>query len=139
MSSTPLLEQAGDPACVAGSLTRRYITASLLISRLQAQPRQGQLTKLLQAYGRLIKTLFVPPYLHDHALCWRGHAYLNKGEKLHDLWKFLFFATVTATVLPGHHEKVQGEPRIAIWTRDCSVMVDERQRICSTPTRDGWY
>jgi len=69
------------------------VTASLLISRLQAHPRQGQLTKLLQEYGRLIKTLFVLRYLHDEALRRRVHAQLNKGEKLHDLRKFLFFAS----------------------------------------------
>ena len=48
---------------MAGSLKRGYVTASLLISRLQAYPRQGQLTKLLQEYGRLIKTIFVLRYL----------------------------------------------------------------------------
>jgi TnpA family transposase len=89
---TRLLERWDDLACVAGSLTRGYVTASLLISRLQAYPRQGQLTKLLQEYGRLITTLFVLRYLQDQALRRRVHAQLNKGEKLHDLRKFLFFA-----------------------------------------------
>jgi TnpA family transposase len=86
------LERWDDLVRVAGSLKRGYVTASLLISRLQAYPRQGQLTKLLQEYGRLIKTLFVLRYLHDAALRRRVHAQLNKGEKLHDLRKFLFFA-----------------------------------------------
>ncbi len=89
---TRLLERWDDLARVAGSLKRGYVTASLLISRLQAYPRQGQLTKLLQEYGRLIKTLFVLRYLQDQALRQRVHAQLNKGEKLHDLRKFLFFA-----------------------------------------------
>ena len=89
---TRLLERWDDLARVAGSLTRGYVTASLLISRLQAYPRQGQLTKVLQEYGRLIKTLFIIRYLHDEALRRRVHAQLNKGEKLHDLRKFLFFA-----------------------------------------------
>jgi len=87
-----LLDQWDDLARVAGSLKRGYVTASLLISRLQAYPRQSQLTKLLQEYGRLVKTLFVLRYLHDHALRQRIRAQLNKGEKLHDLRKFLFFA-----------------------------------------------
>jgi TnpA family transposase len=86
------LERWDDLVRVAGSLKRGYVTASLLISRLQAYSRQGQLTKLLQEYGRLIKTLFVLRYLHDAALRRRVHAQLNKGEKLHDLRKFLFFA-----------------------------------------------
>src|SRR5712691_9417618 len=87
-----LLEKWDDLARVAGSLKRGYGTASLLISRLQAYPRQGQLTKLLQEYGRLVKTIFVLRYLEDEALRRRVHAQLNKGEKLHDLRKFLFFA-----------------------------------------------
>jgi TnpA family transposase len=87
-----LLEGWDDLARVAGSLKRGYVTASLLISRLQAYPRQGQLTKLLQEYGRLIKTIFVLRYLKDEALRQRVHTQLNKGEKLHDLRKFLFFA-----------------------------------------------
>jgi TnpA family transposase len=89
---TRLLARWDDLARVAGSLKRGYVTASLLISRLQAYPRQGQLTKLLQEYGRLVKTLFVLRYLHDDALRRRVHGQLNKGEKLHDLRKFLFFA-----------------------------------------------
>lgn len=89
---TRLLEGWDDLARVTGSLKRGYVTASLLISRLQAYPRQGQLTKLLQEYGRLIKTIFVLRYLEDEALRRRVHTQLNKGEKLHDLRKFLFFA-----------------------------------------------
>lgn len=89
---TRLVEGWDDLARVAGSLKRGYVTASLLISRLQAYPRQGQLTKLLQEYGRLIKTIFVLRYLEDEALRRRVHTQLNKGEKLHDLRKFLFFA-----------------------------------------------
>ena len=87
-----LLEKWDDLARVAGSLNRGYVTASLLISRLQAYPRQGQLPKLLQEYGRLVKTIFVLRYLEDEALRRRVHAQLNKGEKLHELRKFLFFA-----------------------------------------------
>jgi TnpA family transposase len=75
-----LLERWDDLARVAGSLKRGYVTASLLISRLQAYPRQGQLTKLLQEYGRLVKTLFVLRYLPDHALRQRIRAQLNKAR-----------------------------------------------------------
>jgi TnpA family transposase len=77
---------------VAGSPTRGYVTASLLISRLQAYPRQGQLTKRLREYERLIKTLFALRSRHDEALRRRWHAQLNKGKTRHDLRKFLCFA-----------------------------------------------
>lgn len=89
---TRLLARWDDLARVAGSLKRGYVTASLLISRLQAYPRQGQLPRLLQEYGRLVKTIFVLRYLADGALRHRLRAQLNKGEKRHDLRNFLFFA-----------------------------------------------
>lgn len=44
---------------VAGSLKLGWVTASLLISRLQASPRQSALARALQEYGRVVKTLFV--------------------------------------------------------------------------------
>jgi TnpA family transposase len=98
---TRLLERWDDLVRVAGALIRGYVTASLLISRLQAYPRQGQLTKLLQEYGRLIKTLFVLRCLQDQALRRRVHAQLNNGEKLHDLRKFLFFGPKLAKLSYG--------------------------------------
>jgi len=103
---TRLLARWDDLARVAGSLKRGYVTASLLISRLQAYPRQGQLTRLLQEYGRLVKTIFVLRYLEDGALRHRIRAQLNKGEKLHDLRKFLFFAREGMVSQP--HEEGQG-------------------------------
>ena len=48
---------------VAGSLKRGWVTASLLISRLQSYRRQNALTRALQEYGRLIKTIFILRYL----------------------------------------------------------------------------
>jgi TnpA family transposase len=88
---TRLIDRWDNLARVAGSLKRGYVTASLLISKLQAYPRQNQLTKLLQEYGRLVKTIFILRYLEDQALRQRVHAQLNKGEALHQLRKFLFF------------------------------------------------
>ena len=88
---TRLIDRWDNLVRVAGSLKRGYVTASLLISKLQAYPRQNQLTKLLQEYGRLVKTIFILRYLEDQALRQRVHAQLNKGEALHQLRKFLFF------------------------------------------------
>jgi TnpA family transposase len=68
------MERWDDLTRVAGSIKRGYVTSSLLVSRLQAYPRQGQLTKLLQEYGRFIKTLFILRYLEDDTLRQRVHA-----------------------------------------------------------------
>jgi TnpA family transposase len=67
------------------------VSASLLISKLQAYPRQHHLTHLLQEYGRLVKTAFILRYLHSQALRRRIHAQLNKGEQLHALRSWLWF------------------------------------------------
>ena len=87
----PRLLERGELARVAGSRQRGYETAALLISRRQASPRQGQVTNLLQAYGRLSKTLFVLRSLEDNTLRRRVPAQLHKGEKLPHLRPFLFF------------------------------------------------
>jgi hypothetical protein len=42
---------------VAGSLKRGWVTASLLIGKLQSYPRKNRLTRALQEYGRLVKTV----------------------------------------------------------------------------------
>jgi TnpA family transposase len=70
---------------VAGSLKLKWVTASLLIRKLQAFPRQHVLTRALQEYGRLVKTLFILHYFHSEAYRRRIGAQLNKGEKLHTL------------------------------------------------------
>lgn len=90
---------------VAGSLKRGYVTASLLISKLQAYPRQNNLTRLLQEYGRLIKTIFILRYLEDETFRRRIGAQLSKGEQLHQLRKFLFF--VRDGKVTKKHEETQ--------------------------------
>ena len=69
----------------AASLKRGWVTPSLLISRLQAQPQQNPLAEALIEYGRILRT--------NHGLRWRADeairrevgAMLNKGEKVNDL------------------------------------------------------
>ena len=63
---------------------------SLLISKLQAYPRQHHFTHLQQEYGRLVKTALILRYLHSQALRRRIHAQLNKGEQLHALCSWLW-------------------------------------------------
>ena len=76
---------------VAWSLKAGHVTASLLVSKLQARPRQGRLTRLLQEYGRLAKTLHVLRCLESEAHRRRIGAQLNKGERLHQLRAWLTF------------------------------------------------
>ena len=76
---------------VAGSFKLGYVTASLFISKLQAYPRQHNLTYVLQQYGRLIKTTFILRYLLSQPLRRKIHVQLNNGERLHALRVFLWF------------------------------------------------
>ena len=77
---------------VAGSLKLGWVTASLFIAKLQAYPRRNALALALQEYGRLIKTIFILRYLEDETYRRRINTQLNKGEALHALREFLFFA-----------------------------------------------
>jgi len=77
---------------LAGSLKRGWVAASLFISKLPAYPRQNVLTRALQEYGRLVKTLFTLRYLENEDYRRRINAQLNKGESLHALRDFLFVA-----------------------------------------------
>lgn len=69
-----------------------WVTASLFISKLQAYPQQNILTKALQEYGRIIKTMFILNYIDSEGYRRRILIQLNKGEALHALRQFLFFA-----------------------------------------------
>lgn len=77
---------------VAGSIKLGWVTASLLIGKLQSYPRQNQLTRAFQEYGRLEKTLFIVRYLASEEYRRRINRQLNKGERLHALRQFLLFA-----------------------------------------------
>ena len=77
---------------VAGSLKLKWVTASLLIRKLQAFPRQHVLTRALQEYGRLVKTIFILRYFHSEAYRRQIGTQLNKGEKLHTLRAYLHSA-----------------------------------------------
>lgn len=77
---------------MAGSLKLGWVTSSLLVSRLQAKPRKSALARAIQEYGRLQKTLFLLRFAESEDLRKRISRQLNKGEDLHALRSFLFFA-----------------------------------------------
>jgi TnpA family transposase len=92
INSDHILPHWDDLLRVAGSLKLGWVTASLFISKLQAFPRQSTLARALQEYGRLIKTIFVLRYLQSEAYRRKINLQLNKGEALHALRRFIFFA-----------------------------------------------
>jgi TnpA family transposase len=78
-----VVDHRDDLLRVAGSLKRGHVTVSLLIGKLQANPRRNALTRALQEYGRVAKTLFVLRYLGSEPYRRRIGVQLNKGEALH--------------------------------------------------------
>jgi len=66
--------------------------ASLFISKLQSHPRQSNLAKAIQEYGKLIKSIYIPKYICREDQQRRVSLQLNKGEALHSLRGWLLFA-----------------------------------------------
>ena len=87
-----ILRRWDDFLRVAGSLKMGWVTASLFISKLKSYPRQNALARALQEYGRLIKTIFILRYLMSEQYRRRILIQINKGEKLHNLRRLIFFA-----------------------------------------------
>ena len=80
-----ILKQWDDLFRVAGSLKLGWVTALLLIQKLQSFPRKNELTRALQEYGRLIKSIYVLKWYEDKTFRRRIGIQLNKGEALHSL------------------------------------------------------
>jgi TnpA family transposase len=70
---------------VAGSLKLGWVTASLFVQKLQSYPQQNELTRTLQEYGRLVRTLHILRWYNDEDQRRRIQRQLNKGEALHSL------------------------------------------------------
>jgi TnpA family transposase len=87
-----ILNRWDDLLRVVGSLKFGWVTSSLFIGKLQSFPQQNGLLGALEEYGRLVKTNFILRYLNSEDYRRRINTQLNKGEKLHDLRRFLFFA-----------------------------------------------
>ncbi|MEM9009033.1 MAG: Tn3 family transposase [Cyanobacteria bacterium P01_F01_bin.86] len=77
---------------LVGSLKTGWVTASLIVQKLQAFPRKHPLMRALQEYGKLPKTIHILRWYADEANRRRLNRQLNKGEALHSLRSHLFFA-----------------------------------------------
>ncbi len=70
---------------LAASIRHSTVSASLIMRKLAAYPRQNQLAQAFTEVGKLERTLFVLQYLQDKALQNRTRRELNKGEAIHAL------------------------------------------------------
>jgi TnpA family transposase len=138
-----IVERWDDLLRVAGSLKLGWVTASLLIGKLQSYPRQNTLTQALQEYGKLIKTIFILRYLEDEGYRRRINAQLNKGEALHALRGLLFFGD-SGTVRRKQEEEQNNQASclnlltnaVVAWNTVYMAAVLEQLRSEGYPVRD---
>lgn len=85
-----LAEQWESMLRLACSIRQGTVSASLILSKLAAYPRQNSLAWALREMGRLEKTLFVLEWLQSPELRRRVTAGLNKGEARHALTRAVY-------------------------------------------------
>lgn len=76
---------------LATSIKTGAVTASLMMSKLGAYPRQNGLANALRELGRLERTLLLLDWLQDPSLRRKVPAGLNKGEVRNTLVRAVFF------------------------------------------------
>lgn len=76
---------------LATSIKTGTVTASLILRKLGAYPRQNSLAQALRELGRVERTLYTLDWLSDPALRRRAQVGLNKGEAKNALSRAVFF------------------------------------------------
>jgi TnpA family transposase len=87
-----LIEQQFDEVLrLVASIKHGTVTASLIMRKLAAYPRQNSLALALREIGRIERTLFTLEWLQDPTLRRRVNDGLNKGEARNALARAVFF------------------------------------------------
>ena len=73
------------------SIKTGTVTASVILRKLAAYPRQNSLALALRELGKLERTFFTLQWLQDPELRRRSHVGLNKGEQQNALRRAVFF------------------------------------------------
>ena len=76
---------------MATSIRSGTVTASAMLKKLSAYPRQNGLAVALREVGRLERSIFMLNWLRDLDLRRRAQAGLNKGEARNALARAIFF------------------------------------------------
>ena len=76
---------------VIASVHTRRVSTTLILSKLSSYARQNSLYQGLREIGRVYKTIVILRCLHDEDFRRLQTKEINKGERSHDLDRFLFF------------------------------------------------
>ncbi|MHA4180857.1 Tn3 family transposase, partial [Bacillus cereus] len=76
---------------LTSSVRNGTVTASLILKKLAAYPRQNSLSVTLREIGRIERTLYTLEWLQSPELRRRVQVGLNKGEAKHALARAVFF------------------------------------------------
>ncbi|MBV8578759.1 MAG: Tn3 family transposase [Acetobacteraceae bacterium] len=98
---------------VATSIRSGTVTASTMLRKLSAYPRQNGLAVALREVGRLERSIFMLNWLRDIDLRRRSQAGLNKGEARNSLARAIFSAS-SASCGTGHSKTRPIAPRALI-------------------------
>lgn len=89
---TPLIHTSWDEIVrVMASMKSRRVSASLILTRLSSYARQNSVYLGLRELGRVNKTKLILRCLHDEDFRRLQIKEINKGERSHDLDRFIFF------------------------------------------------
>lgn len=84
-------QQFGEALRLAASIRQGTVTASLILRKLAAYPRQNSLAVALREIGRIERSLFMLRYIRDPGIRHRVSAGLAKGEARNALARAVFF------------------------------------------------
>jgi TnpA family transposase len=76
---------------LASSIRLGTVTASLIIRKLAAYPRQNRLALAMREFGRIERTIFILDWMKSPMLRGRVQVGLNKGEARNALARAIFF------------------------------------------------
>jgi TnpA family transposase len=91
VSTKQIAAHWGEILRLATSIKHGTVTASLMLRKLGAYPRQNGLAVALRELGKIERTLFLLQYVSSVELRRRIHVGLNKGEARNALAKAVFF------------------------------------------------
>lgn len=98
---------------LATSIKHGSVTASLMLRKLGAYPRQNGLAVALRELGKIERTLFLLQYINSVELRRRIHVGLNKGEARNPLARAVFLQPTGRTAGSDAREPTASRQRIA--------------------------